>query len=139
MSDSIPDLSARGFQRKDRILSLALRAARRRRYRRLARNGAVFALVLIAGMATWRMAERKPATVKNGNVVLQRNQAVKPSGVTILWIQTDPNVLKRMEEPPRAGTWQRIGDDELLRSLADAGHPAGLLEIGGRVVLLPRN
>jgi hypothetical protein len=139
MSDSIPDLSARGFQRKDRILRLALRAARRRRYRRLARNGAVFALVLIAGMATWRMAERKPATVKNGNVVLQRNQAVKPSGVTILWIQTDPNVLKRMEEPPRAGTWQRIGDDELLRSLADAGHPAGLLEIGGRVVLLPRN
>jgi hypothetical protein len=96
-------------------------------------------MVLIAGIATWRMAERKPATVKNRDVLAQRNDAVKPSGVTIVWIQTDPNVLKRMEEPPHAGTWQRIGDDELLKSLADAGHPAGLLEIGGRVVLLPRN
>ena len=139
MSDSIHELSAGGLQRKDRILSLALRAARRRRYRRLARNGAVFAMVLIAAIATWRAAERGPARVNNGNVVLQRHEAVKASSVTIVWIHTDPNVLKRMEEPEHKGTWQWIGDDELLKSLADAGHPAGLVEIGGRVVLLPRN
>ena len=67
--------------------------------------------------------------MKEGNIVVRRDDAVKaevawpvavkakPGGVTIVWIQTNPNVLKRMEEPGRTEPWQRIGDDELLKSL----------------------
>jgi len=141
-------LSAGGSERRERILEMALRAARERRYRRLAKNGAVMAVLLVAGFVMWHATGRNRAMVKESKVVAARLNVAKPvlamsvmqaarrPGVTIVWIQTDPNILKQMEEPRPKGHWQRIGDDELLKCLAEAGKPSGLVEFGGKVLVL---
>ncbi len=51
-------------------------------------------------------------------------------------IETDPTIARRLAVPAAAPKWERIDDDQLCRVLAQAGQPAGLANIGGKVTLI---
>jgi hypothetical protein len=139
-------LSAQGERHRDAIAALALSAARSRRRRRRA----AVAAMAVAGAAVLAIGLVPPITKQPD--ISQPQLAAKlmspsPLGsehvspvqiktVTIDWVRTDPRVLDRLaaSPPPR---WCVIDDDTLLTELAAAGHPAGLVTVGGRTLLLP--
>jgi hypothetical protein len=56
----------------------------------------------------------------------------------ITTIVTQPGITAQLTLPSHRPRWERIGDDELLQSLAEAGQPAGLINVNGQTVLLSR-
>jgi hypothetical protein len=143
MSDPIHELSPGGSARKERILEFALQAARQRRHRRITRNGIAAAIALLIGIAVWRMVPQKPMAKEN-IVVIKHSDRSKPTAApaansTVVWVQTDPKILKRMEELGHHTILHWIGDDELLKSLAEMNRPAGLLQFDGKAIVMLRD
>jgi hypothetical protein len=87
-----------------------------------------------------RSVDALPVTVANRQrpiVPTPPRLAAKPM-TTIVRIDTEPGIADRLAIPNRPPAWARAGDQELLRSLADAGHPAGLIYVNGQAILLSR-
>lgn len=134
MIEPPPRLSPAGQARRDHILTLALREGRRRRRRRQTlRACAVCALLLLAIPPVMRWA--RPHGPK---VVLVRQKPDHPQPqampeLTIHRIATEHGLAERLAIPRQH--WQRIGDDELLRQLAEGHLAGGLVVVHGRQTL----
>ncbi len=156
MSDTSVIFSAGGRRRQEEILALALRQARRQRRGRLARGLAAVsaAVLLLATLALVRIG-RWPAAVPSPAPILVQQQSPTPlpaaprvespapialpppaTGIVIVRIETDPDILRRLAIPPQEPTWKRLTDDELLEELSAAGRPAALARIDGQAVLI---
>ena len=152
MSDPTP-LSPSGEQRRAEILRLAQAEARHRRHRRQSARAAAAgaAAVLLTVLLTHRWVPPSPVRP----IVIQPKPAAPPVAVVITppptqpprpmerkiaieFIKTEPNIARLMAVPPQKPTWQRLSDDELIKELADAGHPAGLAWVDGREFVLYR-
>ena len=140
MNEQPIPLSAEGQLRRERILLLAQREARRRRrWRRMVRTAGVCgvaAAVMLTGICLHRGGapdQRPGASAGNGPGGVPTPTA---GTIVIERIQTDPAITSRLAIPPQARSWQRLSDDELLDRLAEAGKPAGIAYLDGRAVLL---
>jgi hypothetical protein len=138
------ELSHEGTQRRESILALARDLARQRRHRRRrvvasAISGSLVLVMIVTTMSVLRHAQppKKLADVSRPLVVVPAI-APPPSSVTIIRLQTDPSITSRLALVPAQRDWRKLDDDELLRVLADAGKPSGLIEFDGRGVLVPR-
>ncbi|MDP9174084.1 MAG: hypothetical protein M3O30_09495 [Planctomycetota bacterium] len=141
MNESDPPLSTEGVQRQEHILLLARQAARRRRYQRVAqRYATAFVLAFFSILAVrWSWLSHRPAmppTVVAKPV--SRPTQLSPQQLAIEYFHTDPTIAARLTSPKESPYWQVIDDDVMLKSLADAGHPAGIIRTGGEVILLER-
>jgi hypothetical protein len=131
------------------IFRLMQEAARhKRRRRQIARTTAVCAaaLMMISLVVHWWPrngggggAVRTPidyATTKTVPV----EAPIKPVSVIIGRIETDPTILERWslspQVKPEQATLPTIDDDDLIRTLADAGQSAGLIQVGGETTLV---
>lgn len=138
-----PDISPWGQMRREQILGLALRQARRRRRRRQAmRIGTICVALCCIGVVTLRVLRTSPdhpgestakVSVPNAKSPVDQSQ---PAKLDIEHIQTDPTIAHRFAVPQVAAKWERIDDVQLLRELAEAGQPAGLVRMDGRVTLV---
>jgi hypothetical protein len=135
MFESDVPLSVAGEARREEILRLAKGEARRRRRRRAGvRVGAVCAVLgLGVVVMIWPGGKATEVVVK----VLPTKAPEPAAGLRITFIQTDPTIADRLAVSP-ARSWTVMDDDQLLRSMADAGHPAGLISMNGQTFLLPR-
>jgi hypothetical protein len=132
-------LSSAGQQRREAILGLMQHVARRRRIRRRAlRATAACAVILLTAALALHWRPRGGGGVVTPIDPIARTapteQPPTPK-VTIGRIETDPTIVQRwsvgsLPEP------QSIDDDDLLRTLADAGEPAGLIQTGGQTILV---
>lgn len=127
-------LSVAGEARRGEILRLAKGEARRRRRRRVGvRIGAVCAVLGLGVVVMWPGGKATEVAVK----VLPTKAPEPAAGLKITFIQTDPTIVDRLAVSP-VRSWTVMDDDQLLRSMADAGHPAGLISMNGQTFLLPR-
>jgi hypothetical protein len=141
-----PDiLSPQGRRRRDEIGRLAREAARRRRHKRRMVPAVVAGAALLAvAVEMYRFRPIPEATrspVARVDTKLAPTPAPSPpteSGITIAVIKTQAGISDRLSIPARLAEWTKAGDDELLQSLADAGHPSGLLYTNGQAILLAR-
>jgi len=163
MDETLGVLSPTGDARRERILAIAQRAARRRRMRRRVSRltgVALAVLVAAAGLGQWvdhhlRLASLAfylpqtrienplidslpPPEARQPDSPPMPPQPVVSHQPKITIITTDPTILDRLSVHP-VPHWQVIGDRELLDALAAAGEPAGLLRYDGRTILLPRD
>lgn len=138
-------LSPVGQDRARHILGLAIREAarRRRRRRRHACQSAALALLAAAGLSLWTSTRSRtslpPAIVAYPAPPAQPPATPAPpaDNVPVLThIYTDPNILTRLRITPQPPQWQTITDDQLLATLASAGHPAAIVPLNGKPTLL---
>ncbi len=132
-------LSPQGLQRRDEILRMANGQATRRRNRRLMSRtlcaAAIVAALLIAGLKL----QPSPTMPIAKPVIVRLMPATMPSpSIAVEYIQTDPTITDRLTIKPQPPRWTSIGDAELLKELADAGQPAGIVCMNGKTTLLPR-
>lgn len=152
MHDPIEDpfvtvLSPGGDRRREEIRRDAQRFASQKRRRRTAlRAGGLAALFVAAWLAFPRehpeparqiAIPRVSAPEKSAAPSIVRSTNPRPP-ITIARIQTDPTLTSRLAIPRQSPTWQTIGDDALLKTLADAGKPAGLAYADGRTIIMFR-
>jgi hypothetical protein len=139
-----PDiLSPQGRRRRDEIGRLAREAARRRRHqRRIMPVIALSGLVLVVAVETGRLLRFSPgppppiARVETNIAPTPAPRSPTDSKLTISLIETEAGISDRLSSAPKPADWTKAGDDELLQSLADAGHPSGLLYTNGQAILL---
>jgi len=139
MIDDFEPLSPEGLRRREEILLLAKHDVRRRRRRVLVVRGACAVIGVIA-TGLWL---HHPLSIPRENrpqIAVRHQPTTQPptSAVQIVFIETDPAAVSRLfirDEKPK---WQRLGDDALLQSLADAGTQAGLVSVNGREMLVTR-
>jgi hypothetical protein len=131
------ELSAHAEARRESILTLAKREARRRRRaRRLVRGaGLVIAFLALAMLCEFMLPGHSPAPP---HVVINHPTPPPAQIVRIERIETDPHITARLAITTARPIWKTISDRELLQALADAGKPAGLIEVDGRATLVPR-
>jgi hypothetical protein len=136
-------LSEAGQQKRQGILALAHRAARsrrrRRRRQRVARAAAGGAtLLLVLALATrWSALHRMPVPGRNPQAVAMNAPATQHnSRVVIERVYADASITEWLAAAPQPPRWEVIDDDALIRSLADAGQPAGLIRIGKETTLV---
>jgi hypothetical protein len=126
------DLSENGLRRREEILRSAVRAARHRRLRRQAAQGGVFAaaamVLLFLTAPFWRRPAVPMAIAPEPASLPVQPVVAHPQvpEVIVKRFETDPTLLQRLSVPPQKPTWKIISDDDLLKELAAAGHPAGL-------------
>ena len=162
---SSPTLSSQGEARRDAILALALRAARRRRWQQPLRRGGVAAAVLCLTLITAVTVVFRPGRVDvagphapspaGGHAVPEppprkppvasRRPGLSSHTVTIGHVRTERGIADRLAvRSPTPGAsaapppLPRVSDEELLASLAKAGRPAGLAYVDDKAVLLFR-
>jgi hypothetical protein len=154
-SSFVPALSPDGERRRDEILRVTQHFSARKRRRRAAfRVGALAVLCAGIWFAFPRQHPRNPHQIaipiapanekpaasiqdKFTAPLIARSASVRPP-ITITRIQTDRLLASRFAIPRQSPTWQKIGDEVLLKSLADAGRPAGLQYADGREIILFR-
>jgi hypothetical protein len=137
-------LTSAGQQRREAILLLGRRAARRRRQQRHLARGAMAvaatacAILLVLALETrWPAPGRHPSPHAAGTyVVTPTPPAIPTSHLVIGRIETDPTIVDRWSVAPQPPQWQRIDDDDLIRSLADQGQSAGLISAEGETTLV---
>ena len=138
------DLSPSGQARRDHILELAIRQARRQRRRRQAIRVGILGFVLVGvGVALLHtlpapLNQPGTSTAKVSPPGISPVDRPRPTKVVIERVQTDPLIVRRLAVPPVVLKCERIDDDQLLQALAEAGKPAGLLRMNGQVTLLFR-
>jgi len=140
-----PDmLTSQGQARRETIFRLMQEAARRRRTRRrIIRSSAGCAvIVLIMTVAIrWRSHGGGGGAMPLNYATTHPAPIAPPSDprVVIGRIETDPTILARWSIAPREQPIQSlpsIDDDDLIRTLADAGQPEGLIQVGGQTTLV---
>jgi hypothetical protein len=128
-------LSDFGRERREEILRLAKRHARSLRRNRHLRGGGIL-LVGLAIIMAWRgSGARHPQTAR---ISIPAPVALRAPTVVIERIATDPQIVERMSIGNERPKWSFIDDDAFLHSMADAGRPSGLVNLNGRLLLLPR-
>ena len=148
MSDELNDfLSAAGEVRREEILQLACRAVRSHRRRRTV-GRVVMAVIAITLIVAALPRPRHVSTPKLAvrPIVKQLDQPTTTSTqpqplvkqIVITRVKNDPVLLARLRIPPGQPTWETLSDDGLLRSLNEAGRPAGLAYVGGHTMILFR-
>ena len=139
MSELKPQLSEYERGRREEILSLALRAASRRRWRRRSFN-VVVVIFVATSVAIW--AHRESSTPLVPIVLVPTSQPkAGPSDMNQIIVERiadDPDVVARLTIPPSPSTVRRIGDEQLLKELAAADEPAGLAYVNGKAELIYR-
>jgi hypothetical protein len=137
------ELSPQGQARRDQILELAVRQARRQRRRRLGFRAGIICVALGAIGVALLPAPRRPLgppvdSIAEASPTHTLPPADRPGlgNVIIERIETDPTIARRLTLPPAAPKWEQIDDDQLSQELAKAGQPAGLAKIGGKVTLI---
>jgi len=123
---------ARRDAMRDELSRLVPAAAARRRRRRLAaRAGGAGAMLLLLGVWVWtRSSSPAPAPAPP---IAQAPPSAPPT-VRVSVIETPAGVADRLSFTTTARA-ERIGDEELLRLMREAGHPAGLVRTPERVYL----
>ena len=142
MSDFIP-FSEAGADRREQILAAALRRAAAVRRRRAAARALGVAAPLIIVVALWASlgqpdGRRTPIVSIPTTVATQiKNPTPNPRpAVTVHHIETDLTLVDRLSTRPTKNFVTRLGDDQFLSRLAEAGRPAGLVNVNGRSVLV---
>ncbi|MCB9844585.1 MAG: hypothetical protein H6811_01165 [Phycisphaeraceae bacterium] len=143
-------LSSDGRQRREEILAVMQRSARRGRLRRRAVDvGGVTLVVLVVGLAVWagarpggRGAAPKPPEVALGDPRSRGAEAVVAErgggwASVIAVVSNDRGVASRLRSEVGDGEVARISDDELLRLLEESGRPAGIVRRDGQMELVP--
>jgi hypothetical protein len=142
-------LTSEGQQRRKAILRLMQETARRKRRRRqIVRTTAAcaVAVIMLSLVIHWRPRNgggggtvRAPVDYATTKLV-PIEPPIKPVSVVIGRIATDPTILERWSLSPQVKTEQAtlptIDDDDLIRTLADAGQSAGLIQVGGETTLV---
>jgi hypothetical protein len=143
-----PPLTSAGQSRREAILRLMHETARRKRRRRqVVRTTAAcaVALVMTSLVIHWRprnggSGEAVPTPTDYATTQSAPSEPPKHVAVVIGRIETDPTILQRWsispQIKPEQATLPTIDDDDLIRTLADAGQPAGLIQIAGRTTLV---
>ena len=140
MSDT--GLSPSGRKRREQILNMAIQRGRQRRRRRLVvRGGAVTIMFLSIGFSVQRLSRSIPRPndlpiTDSVPLAISAPNRGAVGKVFIERIQTDPTIARRLAVPQSPPCWQRLDDDHLLKELAQAGKPAGLVKINGQVTLI---
>jgi hypothetical protein len=149
-------LSEQGRQRRDAILSLAIREAQNRRRKRIGMQaGGTVAVLLVIGatylaLSLHRPPQRaqpshvpiavgtRPATAPSPTVAPTPSILPAPESpqIVIERVQTDPALLRRLLVPPAAPQWTTLSDAELLDTLAAANQRAAIATIDGETVLV---
>lgn len=134
MIDDELRLSELGRARRERILERALVEARlRRRRRHMSRSAIVMAAVTTLTIwVTHQADQHDPQPL----IVQGPSPTEPPDALTMSFIQTDPGIMERLSIKPAPPTWTRITDDELLQTMANAGHPAGIMYHQGGAMLM---
>jgi hypothetical protein len=133
-------LSPSGESRRREILRLALTAARQRRRRRRA-VALGCAAVIASGLGGLGISTRIHRQTAHQVVIVHSTPSPAPSPapssdkVPIVYIQTDPDIVKRLAVPARPPSWQMLTDAQLLQTLAAEGKPVGLVNVDGREIL----
>src|SRR5438477_10113167 len=122
--------SPEGLARREQILSLTKRAARSRSRKRRALPVITTLLLLITSLVVFL---NRPSRENLDSTFSRPNNAADQ--IVIERIPTDPTITDRLSVLP-SPKWQVVSDDELLQSLANAGQPAGLVQMDGKTVLL---
>jgi hypothetical protein len=155
MNDPSTPLSSAGLHRRDQILAVALRAAHRRRQRRLALRCTLSVAAAVAMAVTLLrflpappvpMQARfmqihplspvvTPAPASRPPVLTLRST---PHPVVIERVLTDSRITAELAVHPATGSVQRLGDDQLLEELSLAHRPAGLAHLRGKTLVLFR-
>jgi hypothetical protein len=140
--ENLPLLSRAGRARREALLHTLQREVVRRRRRRAAVRWGALAVLIGLGAVPVVVVGRVKARVSpvNTAAVSPREPATRPreKGIRIEVVADRPGVVDayRTETAPlRAGV--RVGDEELLSILAQAGRPAGLIRVHGAVILTP--
>lgn len=120
-------------ERRQFILRDALRAADRRRRRRLAvRAGATGCILGLVAIATFMLVGRH----ERHDIPIVVQPSSQPSKTHVA--TTEPKVVVQII---RAGDvqpkWQTLSDEQFLAALADAGRPSGFIELNGKTVVVP--
>jgi hypothetical protein len=152
MSDEFQEsLSADGRRRREEILRMAQRQARRvRRVRLIARTAAACLVLAVFGGA-WMWTQRRipaPPQIALPGKTPATTPAPAPSPkavptrsapqIVVTRIETDSTLLSKWAIPAQKPTWQKLDDNALFDQLAAAGRPGGLVTIGGRTKLMYR-
>jgi len=140
------ELSSEGRERRDAILrDVSARlpgiASARRRRRRSVAGGAAVALLLVVGGAVVLTMQQRPAnqpTLTPPNVAAPEAPPVNETpSIDFQIVRTndeiDPTMIVRTD--PEAINAMVVSDEELLRTLAEMGRPAGLIRMNGQVRL----
>ena len=138
MIDDPINLSEEGRRRQREILDAALGAATARKRRasviRGAECGLLVALIPVLVWQVTRSQDLRPLISDHFPPRIQRPEPL----VIVQHIETDPNIVQRLSLPPIKSTIRHIGDAELMRELADAHQPAGLITVNGKSQLIFR-
>jgi hypothetical protein len=152
------DLSASGQRRREHILALAVREAGIMRRRRAARRAAVAVVVAAVAAGAWLAAVNRnghstarpavqshlpPPPVEHPKQVASAVNAPRllpliartesSPQIVIGRIPTDPTLSQQLALPRQPPVrYERLSDDALLRTLADAGQQASLRYVGGK-------
>jgi len=140
-------LSDEGRLRQQLILQAALGASQdRKRRTTVIRAARVSAAVVLMGLILWPVVysrTSKPPTNGGFSTIHTVPRTVPAPTVTqaapvviVKRIETDPDILKRLALPPIQSTVRHISEDELLRELADAHQPAGVISVDGKAWLV---
>jgi hypothetical protein len=149
MNDSGSFLSAQGQRRRAEIARLARAAARERRRRRriqIRTTGTAVAGFLLFCLTVAQWPRRNALPIERPQIAIHDStpspkpgpDISNPSAVTVTRIETDPDITARLALPRQPARWRVVGDDDLLQTLAEAGHPAGLVRMNGQAILLLR-
>ncbi|MBX3407987.1 MAG: hypothetical protein KF869_14615 [Phycisphaeraceae bacterium] len=150
-------LSAAGAARKEAILGmLHERLDTRVRRKRATRAGTTVAAMIVLGAGVWialpgAMPKDKPARhipLADGTVELRSApdssvsegslSAASQGRVTVRIVSMAVVDAAPCEIAPMAGVCL-LNDEQLLAALAEAGQPSGLVRVGGRAVIVPRD
>ena len=150
MRDDADILSTAGDRRRAAILTMALSAAARRRTRRRrVRVGAGTLAIAALVAVVWP----RPAPVRTVPVpvavlthrptsrptVVSSHPPERPPTVTVERIETDPTIADRLALRSGRSRWVMLDDAGLVRELAAAGRPGGVVRINGEARLLLRD
>jgi hypothetical protein len=151
-----PELSASGEQRREQILALAVREAGIMRRRRAVRRAAGAVMVLAVAAGAWLFAANHsaqrpavrahvpPPPAEHPKLVASRVNPQPPpiapkqssTQIVIDRIPTDPTLSQQLALPRQPQVrFERLSDDALLRTLADAGQQASLTYVGGKALV----
>lgn len=142
-------LSVAGQQRRREILRIALAAGRRRHQRQHQRKRATIAAILgvavlvPASIVVRRRALQTPipesiATSPPAPAAVQPTPMASATAFTVAWLQTDPDIVRKLSVGPPLMPVQILTDDQLLDRLSEIGQPGALASTNGkpRLVLL---
>src|SRR5450432_1881923 len=111
MNENHEILSPQGEQRREHILQLAMREAKKRRRNRAAKFGIVCVIFIAAGISMLRL-KHEP----NVREIVHQTPSAETSHIVISYIQTDPTLLEKfaLRTHPH---WRNVDDDEFLKEL----------------------